>query len=50
MTVRVGVVVFPGSNRDIDALNALRIAGAEPVILWHESADLDGAAAIDSIE
>jgi len=38
--VRIGVVVFPGSNRDIDALNALRIAGAEPVVLWHESPDL----------
>ncbi len=37
MPVRVGVVVFPGSNRDIDAVNALRIAGAEPVLLWHES-------------
>ena len=40
--VRIGVVVFPGSNRDIDALNALRVAGAEPVVLWHESADLAG--------
>jgi phosphoribosylformylglycinamidine synthase subunit PurQ / glutaminase len=40
--VRIGVVVFPGSNRDIDALNALRVAGAEPVILWHESPDLGG--------
>jgi phosphoribosylformylglycinamidine synthase len=40
--VRIGVVVFPGSNRDIDAINALRVAGAEPVILWHESADLEG--------
>jgi phosphoribosylformylglycinamidine synthase subunit PurQ / glutaminase len=40
--VRIGVVVFPGSNRDIDAINALRVAGAEPVVLWHESAGLDG--------
>ena len=46
MTVRVGVVVFPGSNRDVDAVNALSIAGAEPVRLWHESATLDGAAAV----
>jgi len=44
--VRIGVVVFPGSNRDIDAVNALRVAGAEPVVLWHESADLDGVAGI----
>jgi phosphoribosylformylglycinamidine synthase I len=46
MSVRVGVVVFPGSNRDIDAVNALRIAGAEPVILWHESPDLAGVAGV----
>ncbi|HEY0442888.1 MAG TPA: phosphoribosylformylglycinamidine synthase subunit PurQ [Candidatus Limnocylindrales bacterium] len=46
MTVRVGVVVFPGSNRDIDAINALEVAGAEPVRLWHESPDLDGVAAV----
>ena len=46
MTTRIGVVLFPGSNRDIDAVNALRIAGAEPEILWHESADLDGVAGV----
>jgi phosphoribosylformylglycinamidine synthase subunit PurQ / glutaminase len=46
VTVRVGVVVFPGSNRDADALDALRVAGAEPVRLWHEQASLDGVAAV----
>jgi phosphoribosylformylglycinamidine synthase I len=46
MTVRIGVVVFPGSNRDIDAVNALEVAGAEPVVLWHDDASLDGVAAI----
>ena len=46
MTTRVGVAVFPGSNRDADAVSALRVAGAEPVILWHESADLQGVSAI----
>jgi phosphoribosylformylglycinamidine synthase I len=46
VTVRIGVVVFPGSNRDIDAVNALEVAGAEPVILWHEQASLDGVAAV----
>jgi phosphoribosylformylglycinamidine synthase len=40
--IRIGVVVFPGSNRDIDALNAIQVAGAEPVALWHESPDLAG--------
>jgi phosphoribosylformylglycinamidine synthase I len=46
VSVRIGVVVFPGSNRDIDAVNGLRIGGAEPVLLWHESADLAGVAAV----
>jgi phosphoribosylformylglycinamidine synthase I len=46
VTARVGIVLFPGSNRDIDAVNALRIAGAEPVLLWHESVDLEGVTGI----
>jgi phosphoribosylformylglycinamidine synthase len=46
VTVRIGVVVFPGSNRDIDAVNALEVAGAEPVLLWHEQASLDGVAGV----
>jgi phosphoribosylformylglycinamidine synthase subunit PurQ / glutaminase len=46
VSVRVGIVLFPGSNRDIDAENGLRVAGAEPVILWHEDADLSGVDAI----
>jgi phosphoribosylformylglycinamidine synthase len=46
VTARVGIVLFPGSNRDIDAVNALQIAGAEPVILWHESVDLVGVSGI----
>jgi phosphoribosylformylglycinamidine synthase I len=46
MTVRVGVVVFPGSNCDRDTLHGLRVAGAEPVELWHEHASLDGVAAV----
>ena len=46
MSVRIGVVVFPGSNRDIDAVNALEVAGAEPVILWHDEASLGGVAGV----
>jgi phosphoribosylformylglycinamidine synthase subunit PurQ / glutaminase len=46
MTVRVGVVVFPGSNCDTDTLHGLELAGAEPVALWHEVADLGGVAAV----
>lgn len=46
MPVRVGVVVFPGSNCDRDTVHALGLAGAEPVVLWHEQASLDGVAAV----
>jgi phosphoribosylformylglycinamidine synthase len=41
--VRVGVVVFPGSNCDRDALHVARLAGAEAELLWHETPDLRGA-------
>ena len=40
--MKVGVVVFPGSNCDRDALHAARLAGAEVELLWHESADVRG--------
>ena len=46
MGVRVGVVVFPGSNCDRDTVHALDLVGAEPVVLWHEQATLDGVAAV----
>jgi phosphoribosylformylglycinamidine synthase I len=46
MTVRIGVVVFPGSNCDRDTVHALTQAGAEPVELWHEEASLEGVAAV----
>jgi phosphoribosylformylglycinamidine synthase subunit PurQ / glutaminase len=46
MPVRIGVVVFPGSNCDRDTLHALELAGAQPVALWHEQATLDGVAAV----
>ncbi|RZS56113.1 phosphoribosylformylglycinamidine synthase subunit I [Microcella putealis] len=46
MTVRVGVVTFPGSLDDRDAMRAVRLAGAEPVALWHGEHDLKGVDAI----
>ena len=46
MPVRVGVVVFPGSNCDRDTVHALHLAGADPVVLWHEQATLEGVAAV----
>lgn len=43
---RVGVVTFPGSLDDHDALRAVRLSGAEAVALWHGSDSLDGVDAI----
>ncbi|SHJ74188.1 phosphoribosylformylglycinamidine synthase [Tessaracoccus bendigoensis DSM 12906] len=43
---RIGVVTFPGSLDDQDALRAVRIAGAEPVPLWHGSDSVVGVDAI----
>ncbi len=44
--MRIGVVTFPGSLDDRDAQRAVRLAGAEPVALWHGTHDLDGVEAI----
>ena len=40
MTTVVGVVTFPGSLDDRDAVRAVARAGATPVRLWHADADL----------
>ena len=40
MTARIGVVTFPGSLDDRDALRAVQVAGGEPVALWHGDHDL----------
>jgi phosphoribosylformylglycinamidine synthase len=42
----VGVVVFPGSCDDRDALRAVALMGAEAVPLWHGDADLRGVDAV----
>jgi phosphoribosylformylglycinamidine synthase len=46
MSTRIGVVTFPGSLDDRDAQRAVRLAGAEPVALWHGDHDLAGVDAI----
>lgn len=46
MTARVGVITFPGTLDDVDAARAVRLAGAEPVSLWHADADLRGVDAV----
>jgi phosphoribosylformylglycinamidine synthase subunit PurQ / glutaminase len=44
--MRIGVVQFPGSCDERDAAFAVRVLGAEPVILWHGDADLQGVTAV----
>lgn len=46
MTARIGVVTFPGSLDDRDALRAVRLSGAEAVPLWHADRDLHGVDAV----
>ncbi|MCW2542185.1 MAG: phosphoribosylformylglycinamidine synthase [Frankiales bacterium] len=46
MGPRVGVVTFPGSLDDRDALRAVRLAGAEPIPLWHGDKWLDNVVAV----
>ena len=46
MTARIGVVTFPGSLDDRDALRAVKIAGGEPVALWHGDHDLNSVDAV----
>ncbi|HEY8480704.1 MAG TPA: phosphoribosylformylglycinamidine synthase subunit PurQ [Spirillospora sp.] len=43
---RVGIITFPGSLDDKDAARAVRLAGAEPVALWHADRDLRGVDAV----
>jgi len=37
---RIGVVVFPGSNCEYDAANAVSDVGATPVFIWHSESSL----------
>ena len=46
MSRRVGVVQFPGSCDERDALHALALVGAEPELLWHAEAELRGVDAV----
>lgn len=40
--MKAGVVVFPGSNCEHDAVYALRASGAEAELVWHRDTDLSG--------
>jgi phosphoribosylformylglycinamidine synthase I len=40
MPARIGVVTFPGSNCELDAVEALGDLGGQAELLWHGDADL----------
>jgi phosphoribosylformylglycinamidine synthase subunit PurQ / glutaminase len=43
---RIGVVTFPGSLDDVDALHAIAAMGGDGVSLWHADHDLHGVDAV----
>ena len=46
MSATIGVITFPGTLDDVDALRAVRLAGATPKQLWHADDSLDGIDAV----
>ena len=46
MPARVGVVLFPGSNCELDAIEALTDLGGQAELLWHGDSDLRGVDAV----
>ena len=44
--MRVGIVTFPGSLDEVDAARAVRVAGGEPVRLWHGDESVHGVDAV----
>ena len=42
--MKAAVVIFPGSNRDVDVIDALTaVSGHEPVLVWHRDTELPDA-------
>ena len=44
--MKIGVITFPGTLDDVDAVRAVRLAGGDPVALWHADHDLHGVDAV----
>ncbi len=44
--MRIGVVTFPGSLDDVDAMRAVALAGGDAVALWHGDSDLRNVDAV----
>jgi phosphoribosylformylglycinamidine synthase subunit PurQ / glutaminase len=45
-TPRVAVIVFPGTNCELDTARALELAGAQAELVWHRQEHLDGFAGV----
>ncbi|GAB3086467.1 phosphoribosylformylglycinamidine synthase subunit PurQ [Corynebacterium aquatimens] len=46
MSATIGVITFPGTLDDVDAVRAVRLGGATPKELWHADDDLAGVDAV----
>ena len=44
--VRLGIVVFPGSNCELDVAHAAPLVGADAVMIWHGDKELPDVDAI----
>ena len=42
MSARVGVIVFPGSNCEHDAVEAVRALGGDADLVWHTDTSIEG--------
>lgn len=40
--MKIGIVRFPGSNCEVDCLEAWRVLGQEPVMIWHQETSVQG--------
>ncbi len=46
MAERIGVILFPGSNCELDAMEAVRDLGGQAEVLWHGDATVAGVDAV----
>jgi phosphoribosylformylglycinamidine synthase len=46
VTQRIGVVLFPGSNCELDAIEGFRAVGADAFLLWHGDRTVQDADAV----
>ncbi len=46
MTTRVGVIQFPGTNCELDTVDAIRSLGGDAQIVWHGDSSLGGVDAV----